>query len=161
MVLPPTTGVQLSHAMVIRLTSAAASTVGAINEWNPKINRTLTDIYEFGQISGKFAHGSPGEPFEVAPGNVSGMSIDMRRWDLYQSQIETSMTTTDVTMLSNQFDDFQVREVWGSPNRTNDFYRNYLGCWWQDTGRNIDAKGDRTINVGGTIRYTRRDRGAA
>lgn len=159
MVGTPNTRAQLSHAMVIRVNGI---TLGALNEWNPRINRTLTDLYEFGQVTGPYAQ-NPGEPFEVVPGNVSGMQIDVRRWDLYTEQIETAFTgeTVDITMLSNQFDAFGLREVWASPGTANNFARLYGGCWWQDVGRNIDAKGDRTINVGGTIRYTRRDKIAA
>lgn len=151
---PPNTLAQLSHGMVIR---TEGTTVGAVNEWNPRINRTLTDLYEFGPVDTRYSQIS-GEPFEVVPGNVSGMQIDVRRWDLFASQIETAFETPDITMLSNQFDAFSVREAWTSPSNLNNFIRNYKGCWFQDVGRTMDAKGDRTINAGGTIRYTRRDR---
>jgi hypothetical protein len=142
--------------MVIR---SNGLTTGALNEWNPRINRTLTDLYEFGPVTGPFAH-NPGEPFEVVPGNVSGMQIDVRRWDLYTDQIETIFTgvAQDITMLSNQFDSFGLREVWTTPGALNNFVRIYSGVWWQDTSRTIDAKGDRTVNAGGTLRYTRRDK---
>jgi hypothetical protein len=140
--------------MVIRVNGL---TLGALNEWNPRINRTLTDLYEFGPTTGTFAQ-NPGEPFEVVPGNVSGMQIDVRRWDLYPEQIETVFGTPDITMLSNQFSHFGMREVWNTPGGLNNYVRVYAGCWWQDIGRTIDAKGDRTINAGGTIRYTRRDK---
>lgn len=155
---PPNTVSQLSHAMAIRL---PGRTVGAINEWNPRINRTITDLYEFGQVTGPYAQ-NPGEPFEAVPGNVSGMQIDCRRWDQYTDQLELEVpgNGVDLTMLSNQFDAFYIREVWTSPGRTNDYAESYGGCWWQDQGRTLDAKGDRTINAGGTIRYTRRDRTA-
>lgn len=151
---PPNTEVQLSHAMVIRTNGV---TIGALNEWNPKINRTLTDLYEFGQVTGPHADGA-GEPFAVAPGNISGMSVDVRRWDLYEGQLETAFDTPDTTMLSNQIDEFGMREIWQVPAGYQGYYRLYAGCWWQDMGRTIDAKGDRTINAGGTIRYTRRDK---
>lgn len=159
MVAPPNTISQLSHAMVIRTTGSTGSTVGALNEWNPRINRTLTDLYEFGPVTGKYAS-NPGEPFEVVPGNVSGMQIDVRRWDLYNEQVETIFTgaSQDITMLSNQFDAFGLREVWNSPGALNNFVRIYAGVWWQDVGRTIDAKGDRTVNAGGTLRFTRRDK---
>jgi hypothetical protein len=140
--------------MVIR---ANAQTIGALNEWNPRINRTLTDLYEFGPVTGQYAQ-NPGEPFEVVPGNVSGMQIDARRWDLFNEQAETAFGTPDITMLSNQFDPIGLREVWNSPGSLNNYIRLYGGCWFQDTGRTLDAKGDRTINVGSTIRYTRRDK---
>jgi hypothetical protein len=140
--------------MVIRVNG---QTLGALNEWNPRINKTMTDLYEFGPVTGPYAH-APGEPFEVVPGNVSGMQIDIRRWDLYNGQLETAFLTPDVTMLSNQLSAFGLREVWTTPGNLNNFVRLYAGVWWQDIGRTIDAKGDRTINAGGTLRYTRRDK---
>lgn len=154
MVAPPNTVAQLSHAMVIK---ARGITLGALNEWNPRINRTLTDLYEFGPVTGEFAQ-NPGEPFEVVPGNVSGMQVDVRRWDLYSEQLETVFGTPDITMLSNQFSSFGMREAWTTPATQQNYARLYGGCWFQDIGRSIDAKGDRTINAGGTIRYTRRDK---
>lgn len=154
MVAPPNTIAQLSHAMVIRV---GGQTIGALNEWNPRINRTLTDLFEFGPVTGPFAQ-NPGEPFEVVPGNVSGMQVDVRRWDLYSQQAETAFGTPDLTMLSNQFSSFGMREVWSTPGNLNNYSRVFGGCWWQDIGRTVDAKGDRTINAGGTIRYTRRDK---
>lgn len=154
MVLPPNTLAQLSHAMVIRVNGV---TIGALNEWNPRINRTLTDLYEFGPVTGPYFQ-NPGEPFDVVPGNVSGLQIDVRRWDLYNSQVEIAFGTPDITMLSNQFDALSIREVWTTPGNANNYARIYAGVWVQDIGRTIDAKGDRTINVGATLRYTRRDR---
>ena len=154
---PPNTRAQLSHGMVIRSEGEVASTIGAINEWNPRINRTITDLYEFGTVTGPFNE-LGGEPFEAVPGNVSGMQIDMRRWDQYSLQLENAFPTPDITMLSAQLDAFAVREIWRTPQQLNDYAREFLGCWFQDTGRTIDAKGDRTINAGGTIRYTRRDK---
>lgn len=154
MVAPPNTLAQLSHAFALRV---AGLTIGALNEWNPRINRTLTDLYEFGPVTGPYAQ-NPGEPFEVVPGNVSGMQVDVRRWDLFSDQFETAFQTPDLTMLSNQFDPISGREVWTTPGGLNDYVRIYGGCWWQDIGQTIDAKGDRTINVGGTLRFTRRDK---
>ena len=149
----PITTAQLSHAMVIRTNGV---TIGALNEWNPRINRTLTDLFEFGQVTGPYAS-NPGEPFDVVPGNVTGMQVDVRRWDLYTQQAET-VFGPQVEMLSNQFAAFGMREVWTSPGNLNDYTMIYSGCWWQDLGRTLDAKGDRSINAGGTIRFTRRER---
>lgn len=155
MVLPPTTTAQLSHAMVIRVNGV---TIGALNEWNPRVNRTLTDLYEFGPVTGPFFQ-NPGEPFEVVPGNIGGLQIDVRRWDLYTQQMEAAFGTSAaaITMLA-QFDSLNIREVWKTPGNANNYARTYSGVWIQDIGRTIDAKGDRTINVGATLRYTRRDR---
>ena len=109
-----------------------------------------------------------GVPFEIVPGNVSGMQIDIRRWDLYAEQFDGSTTAgsafptpaNNLVMLSNQFTSFGIREKWFTPQNSSaiNYDRIYAGCWFQDTSRTISATNDRTINVGGTIRYTRRDR---
>lgn len=159
---PPNTRAQLSHAMVIRTTGANAKVIGAINEWNPRINRTLTDLYEFGEVSGINAGQAtgPGQPFEIAPGNVSGMQIDVRRWDLYTEQMESAFGTPGAAMeMLGQLDAVAVREAWASNNLPTNYYRAYAGCWFQDVGRTLDAKGDRTVNVSATIRFTKRTRG--
>lgn len=156
----PNTVSQLSHGMTIQVTGASGSvTVGAINEWNPRASRAVTELYAFGTVDGGYSALSA-EPFENAPGNISGQQLDVRRWDQYGSQMEVAFGTTDVTMLTAQLDAFTVQEVWRSPGETNNFSRLYRGCWWMEVSRAVDAKGDRTINVGGTIRYTRRERAA-
>ena len=159
---PPNTIAQLSHAMVIRASGPGGNaTIGAINQWNPRINRQITELYEFGQVTqapfGQYAQ-NPGEPFELVPGNISGMEIQINRYDLYVDQFEFAFLTDDLTMLSNQFDSFTVREIWTAPQAINNYARLYQGCWFSDTGRTIDTKGDRTINVTATIKYNRRDR---
>jgi len=146
--------------MVIQATGGGPnSIVGAINEWNPKSNRTITDLYAFGNVTGSANHGTPnhsGEPFEIVPGNVSGMQIDARRWDLYQDRFESVFGTSDTGMLSDHLDAFNCKERWTAPITGQGYIREYLGCWFQDTGRGYDAKGDRTVNASGTIRFTRR-----
>jgi len=152
---PPTTIAQLSHAITIQVNDRI---VGAINQWNPAQNRTITELYEFGQVTGPYASGN-GEPFEKVPGNVSGMQIAIQRYDIYLEQMEQAFGTPDLTMLSNQNDAFDVRETWRSPNNVNNYYNEYRGCWFSDLGRTIQSTGDRIVNVNATLQYTHRDRG--
>jgi hypothetical protein len=157
MVLPPNTVSQLSHALAIR---ANGQTVGTIHEWTPRQTRTITELYEFGQITagtGGVQPGGPGEPYEKVPGNVSGMEIGVNRYDVYTTQMEAAFGTPDLTMLSRQFDPFTVTESWKSPDGTQDYTNSYLGCWFSDLGRTFDAKGDRTVNVNATLHYTRKN----
>jgi len=162
-VAPPNTVAQLSHAMTIRVNG---QTVGAINEWNPRMNQTVTELYEFGVVTpgggpaGTTAQYSKlsGEPFEKVPGNVSGMQIDVRRYDIYTLQMELAFGTPDLHMLSNQRNAFNVIESWLSANNIRNYFNHYQGCWFSDLGRTISATGDRTINVNATLQYTRRDR---
>jgi hypothetical protein len=163
---PPNTVSQTNHAMTIRLVpsggavagGSADTIVGLISEWQPAQNRTITDLFAFGGIdTGSGQAVGPGEPFEVVPGNVGGLTINLRRWDLYHSQLETAFGTPDLSMLSAQLNSFSVQEVWARPNGSK-YYWTYLGCWFEQMGRQHDAKADRTVSAGGAIRYTRRIR---
>ena len=164
---PPNTIAQTSHALVIRVIpsngpiagGASDTIVGAVNEWQPAMTRALTDLFAFGAVEGAADAVGPGEPFEVVPGNVGGLQISLRRWDLFNSQLETAFTgsNVDLSMLSAQLNKFRVQEVWSRPDGTK--YRwTYEGCWFADMGRQHAATNERTVNAGGTIRYTRRRR---
>lgn len=157
MVQPPSTTSQLTHALTIR--SQTGQTIGAINEWNPRQTRTITELYEFGQVTpgtGGVEPGGPGEPYEKVPGNISGMEIAIRRYDIYTTQMEVAFGTDDLAMLSRQFEPFSVRESWTSPEGANNYSAIYDGCWFSDLGRTLDSKGDRIVNVSATLQYTRK-----
>lgn len=152
MAAPPNTTVQLSHAMAIR---AAGQTIGAINSWAPKQTRSISELYEFGQgvSSAQFGLGN-GEPFAKVPNNVSGMTIDVNRYDLYPRRMETAFGTADLSMLSSQNSELELREGWVSPNNENNYSKVYSGCWFSSIGRTITATGERIVNVSATIEYT-------
>jgi hypothetical protein len=97
-----------------------------------------------------------GEPFEKVPGNVSGMQIDVRRYDIYTTQMEIAFGTPDLTMLSNQRNAFHVLESWTKPDNINNYVNLYQGCWFSDLGRTMESTGDRTVNVNATLQYTHR-----
>lgn len=161
MVLPPNTQAQLSHAITIRVNGII---IGAINSWNPRIDRTITELYELNggsPFSGADGNMGNGEPFEKVPGNVSGMTIEVQRYDLYTLQMEQAFGTPDLSMLSTQVSSFIVRETWVKPNNANNYFYEYRGCWFSNIGRTIQSTGDRIVNVNATLHYTRRERGAA
>jgi hypothetical protein len=154
---PPNTVAQLSHAVTIR---ANGQTVGAINEWSPRHTRAVTELYELADgTTGGFAPGV-GVPFEKVPGNISGMTVEVRRYDIYPQQMEQAFTVADLTMLSNQNDPFECRETWTTPNNANGYFNRYQGCWFSDLGRTLSATADRVINVNATLQWTRRERGS-
>lgn len=161
-VAPPNTVAQLSHAITIRVNSV---TVGAIEEWNPRQNQTVTELYELGvQTPGGGPNGTTvqyarqsGEPFEKVPGNISGMQIDVRRYDIYTVQMEQAFGTPNLRMLSNQRNAFNIIETWITPNNINNYYNHYQGCWFSDLGRTISSTGDRTVKANATLQYTRVD----
>lgn len=157
MVQPPNTTTKLDHSLTIR--SQTGQTIGAINGWNPRQTRTITELYEFGQVTpgtGGVQPGGAGEPYEKVPGNISGMEIAVQRYDIYRSQMEVAFGTDDLAMLSRQTDPFSVRERWVSPDGANDYSSIYDGCWFSDLGRTHDSKGDRIVNVSATLQYTRK-----
>lgn len=149
----PNTTTQLSHGMSI---SANRQTIGAINEFNTRVNRNIQELYEFGQVTAYAQGGGPGDPFELVPGNVTGMQIDMRRYDLYPLELERAFGTPDLAMLSGQLDAIDdIKEAWVVPDGPG-YIRQYQGCWFSDIGRQISASNDRTINASGTIKFARR-----
>lgn len=154
-VAPPNTVAQLSHAVTMRVNGI---TIGAINEWNPRMNKTVTELYEFGPgTTGPYAS-DHGEPFEKVPGNVSGMQVEVRRYDIYTQQMEQAFGTPDITMLSSQKTAFEVREAWNVIAGVQSYANVYRGCWFSDLGRTLTATGDRTVNVSATLQYTHKDR---
>lgn len=161
-VAPPNTVTQLSHAVTIRVNG---QTIGAINEWNTRMNQTVTELYELGVVTPGGGPGGTtaqyaklsGDPYEKVPGNTSGLQIDVRRYDIYMLQMERVFGTPDLHMLSNQRNAFNVVEMWVTPNNVRNYFNHYQGCWFSDLGRTVSATGDRVINVNATLQYTRKD----
>lgn len=151
-VTPPNIQTQLSHALAIR---ANGVSIGAVNEWNPSQNRNFTELYAFGTEGHQYGKGN-GDPFEQAPGNISGQQIAVRRYDLYASLMEQAFTdgTPLLDMLSKQNDPIQLREQWASPDNANNRAYTYDGAWFSDLGKSHSATGDRVVNTSATIVYT-------
>ena|SRR5579872_2947801 len=144
---PPNTQVRTSHALTIR---ARGITVGVIQSWAPGMNRAITPVYEINQQTS-------GEPIENAPGNVGGLTISVTRYDLYTRRMEAAFGTPDVEMLGDHNNPFQVVEIWKFPDNTTES-RGYLGCWFNNLGRNYSATDQRLVMVNAGISYVRRFR---
>ena len=163
-VTPPSTVAQLSHAITIK---TSGQTIGAINQWNPKMTRAVTELYELADGTTSGYSPGVGVPMEKVPGNISGMTIDVRRYDVYTMQMEQAFGTADLTMLSAQDTAFDAIETWKFPAQLGEFggspgpgyFNRYRGCWFSDLGRTIESTGDRIINVNATLQYTRKERG--
>lgn len=162
---PPNTVTQLSHAITIRANQVV---IGAINGWNPRMTQGVTELYELNNdVNSLTPGGGPigvtnystrsGEPFEKVPGNVSGMTIEVQRYDIYTTQMEEAFGTPLLTMLSNQRNAFHVTETWTRPDNTN-YTEQYSGCWFSNLGRTIQSTGDRIVSVSATLEYTHRSR---
>ena len=142
---PPTTAVRTSHAITIKVNG---TTVGMINGWNPTQGRTVTPIFEVGVDTS-------GIPVECMPGNVTGLTISISRYDVYTLQMERAFGTADLTMLSRQSEPFSVIESWTAPDGSQERYI-YDGCWFTSLGRGLRSDGDRLVNVNATLMYTKK-----
>lgn len=161
----PETIVRTSHSLTIK---ANGFTIGLINGWNPSIGRTITPIYQIA-TRGSFETGGgfvpSGDPVEKVPGNVTGQTIAVQRYDLYKTRVESAFglqfvgnPDQDLMMLSNQLRGFTVEEVWEYPDDQGGGTERleYAGCWFSNIGRNYRSDGDRIINTNATLEYTRR-----
>jgi len=152
---PPGTLVCTSHALTIRVGGVV---IGLINGWNPTQSRTITPVY---QIATYDRQTRSGEPVEKVPGNVTGQTIGVQRYDIFKEKMEKAFGTEDLTMLSSQLDPFVVIETWIFPNTPlkpmgGSEHITYNGCWFSNIGRNFRSDGDRIVNVNATLEYVRR-----
>lgn len=147
----PNTLVRTSHAVSIQVNSV---TIGQIQTWAPNQSRTITPTYELdSKTSGKV--------FENVPGNESGLTIQVARYDLFKSKMEQVWgsigTAGFLQMIGDQINSFEVKEKWAVPSGqviTYEFLQ-YTGCWFSQLGRNLSAQGDRIVMVNATLNYVK------
>lgn len=146
---PPQTLVRTSHSLTIR---ANGNTIGLINGWNPTLSRTITPIFELKTRTS-------GDPIEKVPGNMTGMTIAVQRYDIYVQRMESAFGTADLMMLSTQDTPFTVVERWRFPESAGGGIEivRYDGCWFSNIGKNYRSDGDRIVNVNATLEYTKRE----
>lgn len=159
---PPNTLTATSHGIMIK---AAGQVIGAIHSWQPAMNRTVTEMYCFGGSGlagpGVSQASGPGEPFEKVPGNVSGMTIRVDRYDLFTRKMEVAFGTPDLTNLSSQSSSFAVTQILNRPGavpgvNSSPEVIEYQGCWFSEIGRTFQATDDRVIKTNATLHYTRK-----
>lgn len=141
----PTTNIRTSHAISILVNTKV---VGQIQSWAPTQSKTITATFELNSDTS-------GEPTENIPGNLSGLTIQVSRYDLFASKMEEVWgKSNNLWMLSKQLHPFVVQEKWKNPDNTTE-YMNYEGCWFSQLGRNMSAQGDRIVLVNATLNYVR------
>jgi len=141
----PYTGIRTSHAISIRVGS---TTIGQIQTWAPTQSRTITPAYELRSETS-------GEVTENIPGNVTGLTIQVSRYDLFTAKMEQVWGTSKALwMLSNQNIPLTVEEKWRNPNMIVEKFV-YEGCWFSQLGRNMQAQGDRIVLVNATLAYVK------
>jgi hypothetical protein len=141
----PQTSIRTSHAISIR---ANGTTIGQIQTWAPTQSRTITPAYELRSETS-------GEVTENVPGNITGLTIQVSRYDLFASKMETVWGTSKALwMLSSQLNPLEVEEKWRNPDGTVEKFL-YEGSWFSQLGRNMQAQGDRIVLVNATLAYVR------
>lgn len=148
----PNTLLKSGHALLIKLRNPN-KVIGAVNNWSVRQQQQLTDAFEFGSVTRR---GLPrGVPFDIGVGNVTGRTIDLRRFDLYGDILEDvfGSLATAMACISDRNDPFDLVEDWTAPANKPTEQTIYRISWFENTGRQVDAQGDRTINVNGVVRF--------
>ncbi|RLI87332.1 MAG: hypothetical protein DRP01_02165 [Archaeoglobales archaeon] len=141
----PTTTIRTSHATSIR---AGGTTIGQIQTWAPNQSRTITPGYELRSETS-------GEVTENVPGNITGLTVQVSRYDLFSSKMEEVWGTSSAFwMLSDQLNPLEIEEKWRNPDGTVE-KQLYSGCWFSQLGRNMQAQGDRIVMVNATLNYVK------
>lgn len=143
----PNTTVATSHAISIR---ANGVTIGMVQTWAPSQSRMITAVYQFEPER-------TGEIVENVPGNVTGTTIQVSRYDLFRTRMEQAWGTTFQIgdMLSSQVNPLEIQERWSQPDGIATVWA-YDGCWFSSLGRNPSVQGDRLIMVSATLNYVKR-----
>jgi len=141
----PNTLIRTSHAISIM---ADKTVIGQIQTWAPNQSRTITPTY---QLDPK----SSGTVFENVPGNITGLTIQVARYDLFAKKMEEVWGTVRVLwMLSDQLNPLSITEKWTRYDGASEAYE-YEGCYFSQLGRNMQAQGDRIVMVNATLNYVK------
>jgi hypothetical protein len=106
----PTTEIRTSHTLSIRV---GGKVIGQIQSWAPTQSRNFTPYYEVNAVTN-------GGISEHLPGNSTGLSVQITRYDLYREQMEQVWGNNfDISMLTDQTNPLQVQEKWYDPNVKN------------------------------------------
>jgi len=145
----PNTLTRLDHAVTI---TCNGMTIGHIQEWSPTQSRGMTPVYELNSASS-------GTILEHAPGNMSGQTIGVNRYDLYTLRMEKVWGPVfNINLLADQTVGLTIFEGWKNPDGTT-LVNVYEGCWFQQLGRTHSAQGDRITKVNASMVYTKKYEG--
>ena len=148
---PPATETRTSHSIAIKLNG---STIGMISSWSPSAARAIGQVYELNP-------NSSGMPYENVPGNVSGLTLSISRYDLWTQRLENVFEGTPgnsvLRMIWDQQAPFSVVESWTYPDGTMENWT-YAGCWFSSIGRTIRSDDNRVVQVNASITYLRCDK---
>mgnify|MGYP001560415923 CR=1 FL=1 len=145
---PPITAVKTSHALTIQ--TGTGKVIGMIQNWSPQMSRQITPIFELNLATS-------GEPRENVPGNLSNLTVQVSRYDIYTNLMERAFGTRDLIMLSNQNEPFVVNEMWRNPKNELEVI-SYWGCWFNNIGRTLQSTNDRIVQVSAGLTYCGKNR---
>lgn len=150
---PPVTTVRSSHGITIQAENGVV--VGFIQGFTPSQQRSVSPIYELNAATS-------GLPIENVPGNVTGLTLQVTRYDIYLKRMEEAFGTPDFEMLADQNRPFIVREITRVPLGDGESFseevRQYTGCWFTNIGRGYTISDARVVMVTGNMAYVKRER---
>ena len=123
-----------------------------------------------------------GNPKEYMPGNITGLTINVNRYDIYNKRMEEAFGTSDLIMLTRQTQPFDLYETWAIPSKNQEdggisLAQNQVGggviginttpftekelyiyqnCWFTSLGRTLRSDDNRVVNVNATVVYTKK-----
>ena len=142
----PKVNTRTDHSLSINV---AGKSIGRIQDWIPQQSRNIETIYEVNSAG-------CGNVFEQVPGIMTGLTINIVRFDLYNKKMEQVWGPDfDITMLCDQINPIRVNEKWSNADGTMEIWT-YMGCWFSSLGRAHSAVGDRITRVNATLVYTKK-----
>lgn len=140
----PNTRTASQHIISIRFRGV---TIGLIQRWSPRQQRDMAPIYELNSLTS-------GRRVDIVPGNVSQLSIDVERYDLFTKRMHEAFGfDASAIHLSDHTNPFDVQEIWQLPSGLI-IGTVYTGCWFSSIGRDYAATGDRVIMARGALEVT-------
>ena len=146
---PPQTITATSHGIQI---VAKGVVVGEIIKWTPATQtRGGTWVYELN-------YETSGVPVDFVPGNTTGYTINLTRYDLWSSKYEEVFGDASIEQaLGQQYAPFDVRQYLKRPDGTKELWV-YRSCWMTSVGRDYGVDGDRIIKVQAVLSYVKKER---
>lgn len=151
----PTTQIVSNHGLLI---FAGTKFIGVVAAWSHTHNQTVTPAYVFGdQVVGiNDVKPARGEPVENMPGNATGMSINIERYDIYTERFEDAFGTKRLDMLTMQNSPLTFKEVIKGPGQRFDLIGQFYGVHFTSLGYQHRADDTRQVRVQASAAFTRR-----
>lgn len=146
---PPVTTTVTSHGLQV---VARGKIIGEIQDWTPAaMVRAMKWVYELNMLTS-------GTPVDVIPGNISGYTVVIKRYDILHAKYEEVFGDLSWEVaLGNQQEPFDVKQYLTYSDGSKELIV-YRGCWMSSVGRKYSAEGDRIVVVDATLTYLKAER---